>query len=84
MRLAVPAALVLLGALACPAPAQQEATAERQAIAYVIPIESEIFKGLIHPVRRGIEEAEAAGASVIIFELETPGGAVDTAMEIKS
>jgi len=84
MRLAVPAALLLLGALACPVPAQQEATAERQAIAYVIPIEGEIFKGLIHPIRRGIEEAEAAGAGIIIFELETPGGAVDTAMEMKS
>lgn len=66
---------------------QESATPEQEIgeiIAYVIPIEKEIFKGMIHPIRRGIEEAENQGARVIIFELETPGGAVDTALELKS
>jgi len=75
-------AAVLLGGLGT-AWGQTNATAEEQVVAYVIPIEDEIFKGLIHPVERGIVEAEAAGARVLVFEFKTPGGAVDTALEIK-
>ncbi len=76
-------ALVTFAAAAGPAAAQRDATTERAPLAYVIPVEDEIFKGLIHPVNRGIEEAEAARASVIIFEFKTPGGAVDTALDLK-
>ena len=46
---------------------------------YVIPIEDEVERGLQAFIERGIEEAEDAGAEVIIFEIDTPGGFVDAA-----
>lgn len=58
--------------------------APSEAAVYVIPIQKEIFKGLIHPVERGIQEAQQAGAKAIIFEFNTPGGAVDTALTLKN
>lgn len=76
--------MALVGSLclAQESPVPAEATSE--AIVYVIPIHKEIFKGLIHPVERGIEEAKKAGAKVILFEFNTPGGAVDTALTLKN
>jgi membrane-bound serine protease (ClpP class) len=70
--------LLLLGLLA-PAWAQQSTeTAE----AYVIPIEGEIDRALTIFIRRGIQEAERAGASTIIFSVDTFGGRVDSALQI--
>ncbi|KUP07305.1 membrane protein [Bacillus coahuilensis m2-6] len=49
---------------------------------YVIPIENEVEKGLYQFLKRGIEEAEEAGAKAIIFDIDTPGGAVNAATDI--
>ncbi len=49
---------------------------------YVIPIEGEIEKGLVWVVRRGIREAEAAGARAIVLEMNTNGGAGGATEEI--
>ncbi|WP_243290716.1 nodulation protein NfeD [Bacillus sp. FJAT-47783] len=49
---------------------------------YVIPIEETVEKGLSAFIERSIKEAETEGATKIIFELNTPGGAVDAAVEI--
>ncbi|PSL41214.1 membrane-bound serine protease (ClpP class) [Planomicrobium soli] len=46
---------------------------------YVIPIEAEVERGLQSFIERGIEEAEAAGADTIIFDIDTPGGFVTAA-----
>jgi len=50
--------------------------------AYVIPIEGEIDRALMIFIRRGIQEAERAGAATIIFEVDTFGGRVDSALQI--
>lgn len=47
-----------------------------------IPIEGVIELGLAPFVERGLREAAEAGASVVILEIETPGGRVDAAERI--
>nr|WP_313886494.1 nodulation protein NfeD [Bacillus sp. SD088] len=49
---------------------------------YVIPIKEEVTKGLEKYLNRAINEAKEANAEVIIFDMNTPGGAVDAAMDI--
>ncbi|OEH93735.1 NfeD family protein [Bacillus solimangrovi] len=51
-------------------------------IVYFIPIEKEVEMGLAKFIDRSIEEAEAAGAAHIVFEMHTPGGSVQAATEI--
>jgi membrane-bound serine protease (ClpP class) len=68
--------ILLLLSLVAPLWAQE--TAE----AYVIPIEGEIDRALMIFIRRGIQAAEQAGASTIIFRIDTFGGRVDSALQI--
>ncbi|MBM4762339.1 nodulation protein NfeD [Bacillus sp. B15-48] len=49
---------------------------------YVVPVEETVEKGLHAFLKRAVTEAEADNASAIIFEINTPGGAVDAAGEI--
>ncbi|TFJ94076.1 nodulation protein NfeD [Lentibacillus salicampi] len=49
---------------------------------YVIPVEDEVEKGLEAFLTRTTKEAEQEGADHIIFEIDTPGGAVDAAEQI--
>ncbi|RSK29383.1 nodulation protein NfeD [Bacillus sp. HMF5848] len=49
---------------------------------YVIPLEETVEKGLYAFIDRSLDEAEEAGASMIILEVNTPGGAVDAASDI--
>ncbi|MFJ8063053.1 nodulation protein NfeD [Psychrobacillus sp. NPDC096426] len=49
---------------------------------YKIPVYKEVEKGLYAFLKRSIEEAEDAKADAIIFELNTPGGFVDSAEKI--
>lgn len=51
-------------------------------LVYVIPIEKEVERGLEAFLIRATEEAEKAGADHIIFEIDTPGGRVDSAGQI--
>jgi membrane-bound serine protease (ClpP class) len=48
----------------------------------VIPIDDDLTDVTVESVRRRIDEAVARGASVIVFELNTPGGLVSSALEI--
>ena len=50
--------------------------------AYVIPIKGEIDRAMMVFIRRGIQEAEKAGVGTIIFEIDTFGGRVDSALQI--
>lgn len=54
------------------------AEAKKQ-IVYVVPIEETVEKGLLAFLERAVEEAEEAGAEAVIFDVNTPGGAVDAA-----
>ncbi|WAA10374.1 NfeD family protein [Fervidibacillus albus] len=49
---------------------------------YYVNIDSEITKGLYEYIERSVKEAEENGAELIIFEMDTPGGLVDVAVDI--
>lgn len=51
-------------------------------LVYVIPVEDTVETGLLAFINRSIEEAEDAGADLIIYKLHTPGGLVDAASDI--
>ncbi|MCU9613923.1 nodulation protein NfeD [Caldibacillus lycopersici] len=51
-------------------------------IVYFADINSEVTKGLYEYIGRAISVAEEEGASAIVFEIDTPGGAVDAAGDI--
>nr|WP_257391907.1 nodulation protein NfeD [Mesobacillus jeotgali] len=50
-----------------------------QKVVYVVPIKETVEKGMLAFLERAVEEAEEAGAEAIIFDVNTPGGAVDAA-----
>lgn len=52
------------------------------ATVYRVPVQGTIELGLAPFVERSILEAQQAGASAVILELETPGGRVDAAEKI--
>ncbi|WP_075618125.1 NfeD family protein [Paenisporosarcina indica] len=47
-----------------------------------IPIHKKVEKGLHAFLQRAFEEAEEAGADVVILDIDTPGGFVDSAQDI--
>ncbi len=49
---------------------------------YVVPVTETVEAGLHAFLKRAVSEAEEANASAIIFEIDTPGGAVDAAGDI--
>ncbi|CAH0140766.1 hypothetical protein SRABI96_00471 [Peribacillus sp. Bi96] len=54
----------------------------KEKIVYHVPIEETVEKGLSAFLERALTTAEAADADLVIFEVNTPGGAVDAAGEI--
>lgn len=56
--------------------------ANDQDTVYVIPIEASVEKGLYSFLKRAINIAEENDAKAIIFDIHTPGGAVDAATDI--
>jgi membrane-bound serine protease (ClpP class) len=55
--------------------------ADREVV-YVVPIQETVEKGLYSFLNRAVNQAEEENASAIIFEMDTPGGAVDAAGKI--
>ena len=51
---------------------------------YVIPIHGEINPARVVFVRRGIQKAESDGAEAIVFDIDTFGGRVDSALQIST
>jgi membrane-bound serine protease (ClpP class) len=74
--LAALAALVLAGS--APTTAQ-----ERRAVVYVAPIEGIIDLGLAPFVERVLDQAAAEGAAAVVLEVNTFGGRVDAAVQIR-
>jgi len=64
-------------------PSRAQESAGGGGVVYVIPIKGMIGPGLASMVRRAISEAESAGARAIIFEIDTPGGRVDSATHVR-
>ncbi|MDI3547723.1 MAG: hypothetical protein PWR10_1375 [Halanaerobiales bacterium] len=56
---------------------------EAAGLLYRIPVTGEIDPGLVKLVSRGIREAEETGADLILLEIDTYGGLVDSAIRIK-
>src|SRR3989337_1082494 len=79
-RSAPAAFLLALGLLG--APALPHAQPEKRVV-HVAPIEGTIDLGLAPFVRRAIEEAAQAGAAALVFEVNTFGGRVDAAVQIR-
>lgn len=60
----------------------QQSTAQAQDV-YVAPIKGTIEKGVAAFVTRVMSDAEHNGAEAVIFEIDTPGGALDAALTIR-
>lgn len=56
--------------------------AQGEKIVYFIAVEKTVEQGLGAFLNRSIKEAESLGASHIVLEMDTPGGAVDAATDI--
>ncbi len=73
--------LFILTALLMTTPLRAEQTNDTPLV-YIIPIKDMIEPALLYVVRRGVDEAVRENADAIIFEMDTPGGAVNAAKEI--
>ena len=73
--------LVLLAVwTSLPAAAISVATTPKKV--YLLPIRDDIMPPLVYLVRRGVKEAMAANADVLILDMKTNGGRVDVTEEI--
>ena len=57
-------------------------SAQDDALVHIISIRDQIGSGISAYISNGIESAEEANADVIIFDIDTPGGRVDSAKDI--
>ncbi|HNO78707.1 MAG TPA: NfeD family protein [Phycisphaerae bacterium] len=60
----------------------ETAPTERFKNGFIIPIRGEINDVMFESLERRIETAKQADAKLIVFELDTPGGAVSSALDI--
>ncbi|NLK51351.1 MAG: nodulation protein NfeD [Syntrophomonadaceae bacterium] len=67
----------LLGMKAVPLPASSTS------LVYVVPVKETIEPGLVKFIERAYREAEKDGASWVVLMIDTPGGRVDAAMQIR-
>lgn len=49
---------------------------------FVVPIREDIMPPLVYLIRRGVKEAMEAEADLLVFDMETNGGRLDTCREI--
>src|SRR5437763_8584755 len=59
-----------------------ESTGPGQKKVYVLPIRDDIMPPIVYLVRRGVKEAMEAKAGLLVLDMETNGGRVDTTREI--
>lgn len=64
---------------ATPPPAQ---VASAKRVAFVIPVQDEIAKPTLYIIRRGLKEAIEQKADLVVLDMKTPGGALDSTLEI--
>jgi membrane-bound serine protease (ClpP class) len=76
-------ALAAVPALAAPTDAKAAEAAESAAgSVYVVPVKRQVDPGLETFLDRAIGEAEEAKAALIVFDMDTPGGRLDSAQAI--
>lgn len=54
----------------------------KKTVVYVIPVKNEINNPTLYILRRGLKEAIAQQADVVLLDMNTPGGALDVTFEI--
>ncbi|MFE4425840.1 nodulation protein NfeD [Peribacillus butanolivorans] len=74
--------LLLFGLLFTMSSLMVPAVSAKEKIVYHVPIEETVEKGLSAFLERALTTAEAANADLVVFEVNTPGGAVDAAGKI--
>src|SRR5213594_3403811 len=72
--------LVAIAGLAEPAPTATNTSRK----VYILPIRDDIMPPLVYLVRRAVKEAMEANADLLVLDMETNGGRVDTTREIIS
>jgi len=80
MRVRMAGMLLAVTSLAQPVAAQPAASPSGPV--YRLAVHGVIENGLAPYLERGLREAAAAGASVVVLDLDTPGGRVDAAQRI--
>src|ERR1041384_4774676 len=80
---------LLLGLLAClvgqnSSPALEVSSKKEASVkkVYILPIREDIMPPLVYLVRRGVKEAMEAKADLLVSDMETNGGRVDSMREI--
>ncbi|MDC3415562.1 NfeD family protein [Aquibacillus salsiterrae] len=63
-------------------PVTMNADTGKDKLVYIIPIEDDVERGLESFINRVTKEAVEANADQVIFEIDTPGGRVDAAINI--
>lgn len=79
--LVAPLAAPLAAQTLAPAPAAAPAGSSGRLV-YRIPVTGVVEMGLSPYIARSLKEAEAAGASAAVLDIDTPGGRVDAAQQI--
>lgn len=79
MRKWLALALCLLGLLGVRADSPTTETAKR---VFIIPIREDIMSPLVYVVRRGVKEAMAANADLIVIDMDTNGGSLKSMEDI--
>lgn len=74
-------ASLALGAFGC-GESRDAVAASDGSLVYRVPVTGVVELGLAPFIERSIREAEAAGATALVLEVETPGGRVDAAQRI--
>jgi membrane-bound serine protease (ClpP class) len=60
----------------------KESPRRDQVRVYVIPVRDQIGSAVLYVVRRGLKEAIEKGADAVVLDMKTPGGALNTTLEI--
>ncbi|MBI5771604.1 MAG: hypothetical protein HZA93_27770 [Verrucomicrobia bacterium] len=83
-RIATISLAVLSGHLAAAAgPAAEPKAAEKKAVrVVVIPVREEVAAPQLFILRRGLKDAETQKADLVVLDMKTPGGALDSTFEI--
>lgn len=63
---------------AAASPASDKASAR----VWVIPVREQIAKPVLYVIRRGLKQAEAAGATAVVLDMNTPGGELGVTLKI--
>jgi membrane-bound serine protease (ClpP class) len=84
MRALLALLAVLIPALVPSTGAAAEVSTNTAKKVYILPIRDDIMPPLVYLVRRGVKEAMEAKADLLVLDMETNGGRVDTTREIIS